>query len=896
MSKAWGMARVLAILVAVVAATGVAAEELEQDGKAAGPRLSDLAPPNTAARCRLPQHQRKAVLAAARLLPITESEPNGTTATADVLPLGADAGQDIDVLVSAAISPYDEYDYFKFAAVRGDYIGLATDSQFDPVAAITDAQGNILMDNDDLGGLPSLYPTTSPMPVPQNPTLNLNAALVYLVPADGDYYVRIRSYGASSGGSYTLQISKRRPYLETQDPSAKQTVFVDFDGANLNAQMLFGSGPTSADISPMNRFLTNWGLTAADENALIDKIMAEIKLRFDNLRRPNLNGDRPTDAIPGHYDVVFQNSRDNPDPFGQPNVARIVVGGTTQELGIDTIGIAQWIDPGNFDTKDTCIVLLDLMSNAATDPNSINAIQLAPGLSKLDAVGMTVASQCVHEMGHLLGNYHQENYTLPSIMDTGGIGIEFDVGAGPDMVLGNGDDTPLQFVTDVFDSWEGIAYSAFVTEATDLQTAFALSTGKGSSAGGSQGGPRPDLIISVVTFSQPPIVAGQPLSLTVTIANAGTAASGSCLLALFLNQTSAVTSSAGSVATVLVPAMNPGETKTVVVTAAYPAPGDFTLALLVDSESSVAESNEMNNMFFRPVIVFSQGVDIAITSVFTTQANPGITASFDVIIENRGAQASGPFEVGFYANQGAEPTVTSPATAIVTIGGMTSGQVTTLRFDLPPQDRPRGGIAWFFADRTNAIAEGIETNNIGRATWGVANDSFVITSPVQASVLVAGIGEPVQFTIGVTDPNNDPISYSWSFGDGTSGQGSGVTHAFATEGFYLVTVTISDGPFHIQTSQVLIEVVQEIVDLGVVRLSVKRGRFMFKLPRPAVYSPAERLKSMLMQGNPGERARYRNLRLGGIAQQKGPYIFLIEYQSKETNFIKRVRYRYTVID
>ena len=58
-------------------------------------------------------------------------------------------------------------------------------------------------------------------------------------------------------------------------------------------------------------------------------------------------------ASPGDFDIVLLNSRDHADPFGDPNVSRLVIGGTIPELGIGTIGIAQSIDPGNFaDQRD----------------------------------------------------------------------------------------------------------------------------------------------------------------------------------------------------------------------------------------------------------------------------------------------------------------------------------------------------------------------------------------------------------------------------------------------------------------------------------------------------------------------------------------------------------------
>ena len=57
------------------------------------------------------------------------------------------------------------------------------------------------------------------------------------------------------------------------------------------------------------------------------------------------------------------NSKDNADQFGKENVSRVIVGGTIAQSGISTIGIAQYIDPGNYGHEDSAVVLLDVLSD-----------------------------------------------------------------------------------------------------------------------------------------------------------------------------------------------------------------------------------------------------------------------------------------------------------------------------------------------------------------------------------------------------------------------------------------------------------------------------------------------------------------------------------------------------
>lgn len=436
--------------------------------------------------CRYPgpKDRSKSSTTAQALAQVTivhEAEPNDEFYNAQPITLGPEPTAPAYVDVKGTVFNGADVDLYRVSVEKGDILGLACISHgaLDPVLAVQQLSGVSLVENDNDGGVAYLYPPSSPMPG----GIGLyDSALTWVAPVQGDYLIRVNSFASASRGDYTLQIRACRPPAENEDLNATQIIFLDFDGATFNAAKTFADpfARNPAILSPMRDFLAGWELTPEDESDVVEAIVNVVQDRFDALRLASLNGNLPIDKIAGHFDVQILNSRDHADPWGQPNVSRVIIGGTIDQLGIPTIGIAQSIDPGNFDREETAVVLLDLLSLPADDPlgagNSINAIPRANNVTILDAIGLTVGNLVVHEAGHYLGNWHTDNMNVvPSIMDTGGREIAWMAGAGSDGILGTSDDQLVEFLPDDFDPFEVVAVGE---QATDVNTAFALASGR----------------------------------------------------------------------------------------------------------------------------------------------------------------------------------------------------------------------------------------------------------------------------------------------------------------------------------------------------------------------------------------------------------------------------------
>lgn len=339
----------------------------------------------------------------------------------------------------------NDIDYYSFDLEAGDILG-ANVFGAGQTLALYDPSGTLMFESSRF--LDDLYPGDSPLPG------DGNAAASIVAPIAGTYSVAV----TGDSGFYDLQLRAYRPVLETQliDSAAIQTLYLDFDGATVDPSIFDDFLPsTTANLAALSSFLTNWGLTAADEDAVIDAILASVTENFADIGLLGNNGDFATTNVPGDYGIQILNSRDNPglDEFNTPNLSRVIVGGTIGELGISTIGIAESIDVGNFDTTESAVVLLDLLSSTnPADPNSLNNIPRDFGSTIIDLVGIGVGNIVAHEAGHFFGLWHTSNFNAAAqIIDLGG-NLGNVIGLGPDGIFGSSDDVDVDFGSDFLTS------------------------------------------------------------------------------------------------------------------------------------------------------------------------------------------------------------------------------------------------------------------------------------------------------------------------------------------------------------------------------------------------------------------------------------------------------------
>ncbi|WP_346883635.1 T9SS type A sorting domain-containing protein [uncultured Algibacter sp.] len=331
----------------------------------------------------------------------------------------------------------------------------------------------------------SLLPINSPLPEVGE------ASFSYIAPESGTYQLAL----AGNVGAYDLRVTTTDPGLEL-NKGQKQFIYLDFTGVdNITLRTILGKRNAEAivarqipeEITALNKerslssfenFLENWGVEKNRTNKTklareITQVVAE-NLRADLIEsqiNPNLDV-----VIISDYGSDFLGKKipELLEKFKVP-YSRVIVGGTIEEAGIETIGIASTIDPGNYSLNDNAVVLLDFLSAEATNPNSINSVSLAEGFTIEDLLPVALGNIISHEAGHFLGNFHtsNENDTF-SIMDIGG-SLENSFGISPTTGVFGEDTVDVDFKLDNYAENEFPLSVAQNENHTDVNTAFALS-------------------------------------------------------------------------------------------------------------------------------------------------------------------------------------------------------------------------------------------------------------------------------------------------------------------------------------------------------------------------------------------------------------------------------------
>lgn len=239
--------------------------------------------------------------------------------------------------------------------------------------------------------------------------------------------------------------------------------------------------------------------------------------------------------------------------------------------------------------------------------------------------------------------------------------------------------------------------------------------------------PKVDLDLVSVVVDPRTGVTTSPRTVTVTIKNSGSdKANGPFNVDFWQSRTSNPKLGSGTKGdyTWSVASLDGGETQTLTHTFTPAKEGYFSAYVSVDTTTTVAESNEKNNV--RAVSWSASkpksGPDLRVIRLTVTPETDeiGATRTIDLTIANEGTEDAADFKVDLWADRNSAPTAGAGVRGDYTwtIASLGHGENTSLQYTFAPVKKGTYK-AWAEVDTTNVVAEHTETNNVLGATWKV---------------------------------------------------------------------------------------------------------------------------------------------------------------------------------
>lgn len=264
--------------------------------------------------------------------------------------------------------------------------------------------------------------------------------------------------------------------------------------------------------------------------------------------------------------------------------------------------------------------------------------------------------------------------------------------------------------------------------------------------------------------------------------------------------------------------------------------GSYTVSLVVtdDEGSTTSLSSTMTVTNANPVASFSASVadEGAVSTFYGGATDAGVADTFTYSWDfGDGSIDSGETAWHTFTNDG-KYTVTLTVTdddggtdtevQVITVGNtapvltsasgdaaLVEGDAGTYTASATDEGADVLSYTWDFDDGTTATGSTVSHAWIQDGTYsvvvtaddGLDSDSTTVTVTVSngAPSIVSASGDngpegtALAFVAAASDPGtSDVLTYAWDFGDGATGSGDGLSHAFPDNGTYTVTLTVSD--------------------------------------------------------------------------------------------------------
>ena len=251
--------------------------------------------------------------------------------------------------------------------------------------------------------------------------------------------------------------------------------------------------------------------------------------------------------------------------------------------------------------------------------------------------------------------------------------------------------------------------------------------------------------LTVVSFTAPTSGgAGSVMAVTETTTNQGTGAAAATVTRFYLSANAAIDGGDTPLGARPVPALAAGASSTATTSLTIPAStptGSYYLVALADGDSSVVETNESNNLTFRPLAV---GGDLRVTALTTpAMAGSGDAITVSDTTTNQGSGPIGATTTSYYFSSnpsfdGGDVMLGGRSVPAIAAGASHTGSATVT---LPPDLAAGTYYIIARADSSNAQAETQEQNNDYARSFQVGADLRVtaLSAPATAGAGAATV-------------------------------------------------------------------------------------------------------------------------------------------------------------
>jgi subtilase family serine protease len=247
--------------------------------------------------------------------------------------------------------------------------------------------------------------------------------------------------------------------------------------------------------------------------------------------------------------------------------------------------------------------------------------------------------------------------------------------------------------------------------------------------------PKPDLIVSDISWSSSNPKEGEPVTFTVIIKNQGTAGAGFFKTSYYIDEVKMGEWSITS--------LNASQTATNTFTWIATVIGIHTVKAFVDSTYNIQEQDENNNQR-QESFTFSDRPDLLISDISWSPSSPkeGYTVTFTVTIKNQGTVNAGSFKVAYYIDDskiGEWP-----------IASLNAGQMTTKTFTWAAMVAGSHTVS-AFADSSYNVDEDVEVNNKRELSFSVYTKPKpdLIVSDISCNSTTLMEGDTIVFTVAI---------------------------------------------------------------------------------------------------------------------------------------------------